>query len=208
MIGKDHPVYFLEPLFAREGALFHFSRYVYKPDSLLDDRELLTVAGSDLTIDWFEKQFESLEHDQELAIHSTVAMNGRALHIPMLDFATNHIGPMQLHRLQMFLPKRVFTNFAFYNSGRSFHAYSAHLLPPKDWYQFLGRALLVNPRDQAEIIDARWVGHRLIGGYCSLRLSNNSQQYKGMPKKVSIRALTEEQAIAPLDPREPIRAPY
>jgi hypothetical protein len=207
IIAEDHPFFFLEPLFAREEAVFHFSRYIYTPDSVFDEREPLDVLGSELSVDWLEKQFEMLRPDQELAIHSNVVIDGRTVHIPMMDFATDHIGPRQLYRLQTFIPPRIFANFAFYHSGRSFHAYSTHLLSPKDWYMFLGRALLINPRDDGHIIDTRWVGHRLIAGYCSLRLSNNSQQYKGMPKKVSIRVFTENNPVALPDPRDEIRAP-
>jgi hypothetical protein len=205
MIADDHPFFFLEPLFAKEGAVFQFSRYIYAPDSLFDERELFEVIGSDVTVDWLEGQFGTLKPDQELAIHSKVVIDGRSVHIPMLDFATDHIRPEELYRVRTFLPERVFATSAFYHSGRSFHAYSMHLLGPRDWYSFLGRALLINPRDDRQIIDTRWVGHRLIAGYCSLRFSNNSGQYKGMPRKVSIRTFTESKPVAPLDPRDHIR---
>lgn len=197
MITDDHPFFFLDPLFAREGAIFQFSRYVYTPDSLFDERELFEASGADLSVEWLENQLEELKPDQELAIHSKVVINKHTFHIPMLDFATDQIGPEQLQRVRMFLPKRVFATSAFYQSGRSFHAYSTHLLGPKDWHAFLGRALLINPRDGRQIIDARWIGHRLIAGYCSLRFSNNSGQYRGMPRQVSIRALTENKATVP-----------
>lgn len=205
MIANDHPFYFLEPLFVREGATFHFSRYVYTPDSLFDEREPLEVSGADLSVEWLENQLEDLKAGQELAIHSKVVIDNNTFHIPMLDFATAQIGPEQLHRVKTFLPKRVFVTSAFYHSGRSFHAYSTHLLGPKDWHAFLGRALLINPRDDRQIIDARWIGHRLIAGYCSLRFSNNSGQYRGMPRQVSIRALTENKAAVPLESDDYLR---
>jgi hypothetical protein len=205
MIAQEHPFFFLEPLFGKEGAVFHFSRYVYTPDSLFDGREALEVPGADVTVDWLEEQFRALKPDQELAIHSKVLVEGRTLHIPMLDFSTDCIGPEQLHRVRAFMPERVFSTSAFYHSGRSFHAYSNHLLGPKEWYAFLGRALLINPRDDRQIIDTRWVGHRLIAGYCSLRFSNNSGQYEAMPKKMSIRTFTENRLSQPLDPRDHVR---
>lgn len=205
MIADDHPFFFLEPLFGREGAIFHFSRYIYTPDSLFDERELFEVPGSDLTGEWLGDQFRALKPDQELAIHSKVVIDGRTVHIPMLDFATGQIGPEQLQRVRAFLPERVFVTSAFYHSGRSFHAYSKHLLAPKDWYAFLGRALLINPPEDGQIIDTRWVGHRLIAGYCSLRFSNNSRQYRAMPRKVSIRTFTDSRPIAPPDRDDHIR---
>jgi hypothetical protein len=197
MIAHDHPFFFLEPLFAREGAIFHFSRYVYTPDSLFDERDLFEVGGTDLSVEWLEDQFKALNPDQELAIHSKVIVDNHTFHVPMLDFATDQIGAEQLQRVKMFLPNRVFATSAFYHSGRSFHAYSTTLLGPKDWHAFLGRALLINARDNRQIVDARWIGHRLIAGYCSLRFSNNSGQYQGLPRQVSIRALTENKPAVP-----------
>jgi hypothetical protein len=196
MIADDHPFFFLESLFARRGAVFQFSRYVYTPDSLFDEREVFDVHGSDLSVEWLQRQIDQLNTDQELAFHSRVQIDGRTHHIPMLDFATDEIGPDQLYRARSFLPERVFATTAFYHSGRSYHAYSTHLLGPKDWHSFLGRVLLINPRDGNQIIDTRWIGHRLIAGYCSLRFSNNSGQYKGMPKRASIRTFMENRSTS------------
>jgi hypothetical protein len=202
MISGDHPFFFLEPLFGRSGAVFHFSRYVYTPDSLFDDRETFQMHGTAITVGWLEEQFASLKRHQELAIHSKVLLEGRTVHIPMLDFAVDRIGPEELDRIRAFLPERVFSTSTFYSSGRSYHAYATSLLGPKDWHVFLGRALLINPRDGEQIVDARWVGHRLIAGYCSLRLSNSSGQYRGMPKRVGIRALTESKFVRSPEPTD------
>lgn len=202
MIAGDHPFFYLEPLFGRGGALFHFSRYVYTPDSLFDERETFHVRGTDITAQWLEEQFGALKRHQELAIHSKVLLDGRTAHIPMLDFATDHMGSEELDRVRAFLPDRVFSTSAFYSTGRSYHAYSTHLLGPKEWYALLGRALLINPRDDGQIVDARWVGHRLIAGYGSLRISNNSGQYRGMPKRVGIRTLTESRLVRSPEPAD------
>ncbi|SRR6266478_3015198 len=199
MIDPDHPYFFLEPLFGREGAVFHFSRYVYTPDSLFDDRHLLELSGQDLTLDWLERSIRELKPDQELAIHSTVNIAGRTWHIPMIDFVAHQIEPRQLDRIRAFLPSGLFATFAFYHSGRSFHAYSTNLLAPKDWLGFLGRTLLINPPDGDQIVDARWVGHRLIAGYCSLRFSNNSHRYLGMPRRIGIRSIVENRVPSSAD---------
>jgi hypothetical protein len=206
MIDDGHPFFFLEPLFARDHATFYFSRYIYVPDSVSDERDVLLVPGSSISAEWVEEQMRTLKPEQELAIHSRVLIDGRTYHIPMLDFVTAQISAEQLYRVQTFLPSRVFKSSAFFYSGRSFHAYSSHLLGPKDWYEFLGRALLVNRRDDEEIIDSRWVGHRLIAGYCSLRFSNNSRQYMAMPRKVSLRAFEDNNYVETRVPREQIHS--
>jgi len=203
MISGDHPFHFLQAVFGRTNAVFEFSRYVYTPDSLLDEREIFEVSGAALSEEWLESQIGKLRSDQELAIHSRVRIAGRTLHIPMLDFAASEIGPDQLDRIRVFLPRQVFRTSAFYCSGRSFHAYSTTLLNPKAWSIFLGRSLLINPSDGETIVDTRWVGHRLIAGYCSLRLSNNSHQYRGMPRRIDLGASrAESPKYVPASPDE------
>jgi hypothetical protein len=51
-------------------------------------------------------------------------------------------------------------------SGKSFHFYGYSTLTPSQWLQFLGKCLLLVP-----ISDARYMGHRMIDGACTLRLS-------------------------------------
>lgn len=191
MIADRHPFFFLRKLFDRSGARFQFSRYVYTSDSLFDERETFEVAGTELTVEWLEAELGKLQANQELAIHSKVTIDGRTWHIPMIDFAAEQIGPQQFDRIRAFLPRPVFSTAAYYHSGRSFHAYSTRLLGPKEWHEFLGRLLLINPRDATEIVDTRWIGHRIIAGYCSLRFSSNTNQYRGMPRRIGIRAFVE-----------------
>lgn len=182
----NHPIDFIGPLLEKVGAEFNFSKYIYTPDSLLDHRDCFCVSGEQVNRDWLNRSIESLRKDQELAIHSCVKISGRNYHIPMVDFSID--GDMHLSvfdRMSMYLPKSLMLNMAFYNSGRSYHAYSTTLLSPKEWLEFMGRLLLINPRGGVDIIDTRWVGHRIIGGYGSLRWSNNSGLYKGYPQRIA-----------------------
>ena len=39
MISENHPFRFVQQLFSRDDAHFAFSKYVYTPDSLFDERE-------------------------------------------------------------------------------------------------------------------------------------------------------------------------
>ena len=52
----------------------------------------------------------------------------------------------------------------------------------------LRRAGIINQvllfRDGQEIVDSRWIGHRLIGGYSSLRWTNNTGMYRSEPSKI------------------------
>lgn len=188
MISQDHPFFFvLENIKSAQDITFHLSKYKYVPDSLLDEREVLAVSGREFTVDWVNAQIESLREDQELALHSRVTCNSRTFHIPMIDFSMPRgSSPDWFSRLQYYLPRRVLLNLALFMSGNSFHAYSSVLLSPKEWLEFMARLLLINRRGGDEIVDVRWVGHRLLGGYSSLRWSNNSGQYKAMPAKAAL----------------------
>ncbi len=183
MIGSDHPVEFLYPLLGKEDALFTLSKYIYTADSLLDERERMVISGKELTRTKVEQLIDSLRPDQELALHSEVVIGRRHFHIPMIDFSTATLPNDLFERMLRYLPKSIILNMAMYKSGRSFHAYSTTLLGKKDWYSFMGRLLLINQVGCAQIVDTRWVGHRLIGGFGSLRWSNNSGQHLGLPSR-------------------------
>ena len=187
MITEDHPYFFIEQIASdNKDAKFHLSKYKYTPDSLLDEREVLTVASGEFTQTWVDHQLSLLRNDQELALHSSVTIKNRTYHVPMIDFAfSTEPSPRVLDRIHALLFKSVFLTLNFYETGRSFHAYSTSLMTPSEWLEFMGRLLLVNPKgDRDAIVDTRWVGHRLISGYCSLRWSNNSGQYLRMPRLV------------------------
>lgn len=188
MISRDHPYFFLARVFATENAEFHLSKYVYDEDSLFDRRKSISVRGHQLTPEWVTWVISSLEPEEELALHSRITIKGHTFHIPMIDFATSEpLAANIADRIRFFLPRKVFLSLAFFDSGRSYHAYSTALLKPKEWLDFMGRLLLINPRGSQEIIDSRWVGHRLIGGYCSLRWSNNTGKYVRSPTSIGIR---------------------
>lgn len=187
MISEGHPYYFLAPLLKHEGATFHLSKYVYVSDSLLDERELIKIKSYLLTEQWLNSLLRSLESEQELALHSNVTIGGKTYHIPMIDFSIRNLSDVSaISRMRKFLPRKIMTNMGIFNSGRSFHAYANTLLPAKEWIEFMGRLLLINKPDIPNIIDSRWIGHRLIGGYCSLRWSNNSKMYLGIPRQLSV----------------------
>lgn len=187
MIGAGHPYYFLNDLLEKRNTIFQLSKYIYKADSLLDEREYVSICADEFTENWVNHTIHTLPGNQELAIHSKVTINGRTWHIPMIDFAVEGgLTSETVDRLRLFVPRMVVLNLAVFTSGRSFHAYSTSLLSPKEWLNFMGRLLLVNPRHGKEVIDSRWIGHRLIGGFCALRWSNNSGLYLGEPNRIKL----------------------
>lgn len=106
--------------------------------------------------------------NQQFALAVTSRMkllnSKRVLHIPMMDFSCD-ASLENLEKVQKFL-KKIGQRGVVLFSGRSYHYYGIDLLSKKDWLIFLGRCLLFT-----SYTDSRHIGHRLIDGYASLRIS-------------------------------------
>lgn len=188
MINKDHPFHLIQSILDNESH-YSLSKYIYLPDSLSDEREFFYPKGSELNECYISSLIDNLNSNQELAFHSNIKTKyGKNYHIPMIDFTIkNQITREAYYRLNNFIDKKIFQNMIFFSSGHSFHAYSTKLLTHKEWLSFMGSLLLVNSVDaQNSIIDTRWIGHRIMSGYGSLRWSNNSGKYLQIPKRFEI----------------------
>lgn len=189
MINEDHPFHFIKTILDNEST-YSLSKYIYLPDSLSDEREFFHPKGEELTTIYISDLMDSLNSNQELAFHSNIKTKyGKTYHIPMIDFTIkNEITREAFYRLNNFIDKKIFQEMTFFSSGHSFHAYSRKLLTHKEWLSFMGSLLLVNPVNaENSIIDTRWIGHRIMSGYGSLRWSNNSGKYLQLPKRFEIK---------------------
>nr|WP_174507148.1 hypothetical protein [Acinetobacter sp. Marseille-Q1620] len=186
MIDIDHPFFFLKDFFDSES-IYSLSKYVYLPDSLADDRIIFNVLGHDFNFEYINQMIHSLDIDQELAFHSKIKTKyGKTFHIPMIDFSSANLDIEIYYRLKNFIDYKILSNMLFFKSGNSFHAYSTKLITHKEWLNFMGSLLLINPPNSSiNIIDNRWIGHRIMSGYSSLRWSNNSGIYKTIPHKTN-----------------------
>ena len=185
----SHPIAFIAELRERLGdrLVLSFSRYTYKPRQRPDVRESFEVPLCEVTGRWLQRQLATLQPSQELALESRVRLQGLRRHIPMLDFRGLSKG--QLLAIADVLPDDYKEGLQVYFSGRSFHAYFPHLLTPRQWVKFMGSALLCNTPGSQKVIDSRWVGHRLIGGYAALRWSWNTPHYTSYPTRVDAETL-------------------
>lgn len=156
------------------------SRYHYIPQSFQDYRETIHLAISELNENIFLQMIMELPQDFELAINSRVITMGQVYHIPMIDFGYKGSSPLESQLLKEF-SSYWRMNFNIYDSGRSYHAYGDRLLTTQEWYQFMGSLLLLNKPSGFKLIDERWVGHRIVGGYSALRWSKNTSHYKKFP---------------------------
>lgn len=156
------------------------SKYQYVPQTLNDYRFEFLLPFYMLNENNLIEMLLSLEPENELALHSKVLINGMVYHIPMIDFGSKGASPSASETLKE-LCRYWNLSFNIYESGRSFHAYGNRLLTHEQWLQFMGSLLLLNKPSGYKLIDERWVGHRIMGGYSALRWSKNTSHYKKFP---------------------------
>jgi hypothetical protein len=166
--------------------IFEFSRYRYIPQQILDPRVVFNASGADVNTLFLASSLEKLEPGEELALNSRVIVRGRTQHIPMIDFVTDVFDKHLYETLRNYLARTVMKELMVYESGRSFHAYSLSLVSPRAFTHHLARCLLANLPNRPPIVDTRWIGHRLLAGYASLRWSCNSMQHIRYPKIVDL----------------------
>lgn len=194
---EGHPIQIVELLqrAASVNSRLSFSRYLYRPQSPFDERETFTVPLSEVDSEWLLSEISALKAGWELALNSIVeSERSRRFHIPMIDFAKTYIDTDDLVLMRRILGASLANDLAFFDSGRSFHAYGTRLVEPAEWRRFMGSLLLLNLPQSEPLVDSRWVGHRLVSGYSALRWSSNTQTYLQIPRRVS--------SIGPLGARE------
>lgn len=156
------------------------SKYHYVPQSFNDYRYEFSISVQNLNENTLLDMILSLEPEFELAMHSKVIIGNNIYHFPMIDFGSKGSSPAASETIRE-LCSYWNMSFNIYESGRSFHAYGNRLLTHEEWLQFMGSLLLLNKPSGYKLIDERWVGHRIMGGYSSLRWSKNTSHYKRFP---------------------------
>lgn len=183
LVSESHPIslvpQWLEAI--GEGWSASFSRYRYTPQTVEDERERFKVPLHEVTTSWLERQLEGLSPDYELAMDSVLTSGRRERHIPMVDFAAK---VAQQDDVISWVSQRLGVAVRLFDSGRSFHAYGTEPVSRRRWVQLMGILLLANMPDEPPLVDSRWVGHRLLAGYASLRWSQNSPRYLATPTSV------------------------
>ncbi len=183
---NDHPYSHIFKLI--NGSLdaeLEYSIYEYQPQSVFDKRTIGTVKVAEISSEWLAERINSLKGDEEFAFHSKIKQGKIIKHIPFIDLDCP-VEEIEFAKsaLRKVLPPYIFSGLQFYDSGRSLHAYGSCLLTRKKWVEFMGNILLANFPESLRVVDTRWVGHRLLGGFSSLRWSSNSGYYEKLPEKV------------------------
>jgi hypothetical protein len=184
-LASIHPLGFVHSLMDKYGdeLTLSFSKYYYRPNSVFDERETFEAPIFDVTTDWLESHVGGLRSNWELAMNSLVRdRRGRSLHVGMIDFIGQPSVSLVRSRVHEMIATKEAKDLVLYDSGRSLHGYLLTLMPPAKWREFLGRLLLMNFVDEDPLVDSRWVGHRLIGGFSALRWSSNSSVHASDPR--------------------------
>jgi hypothetical protein len=186
LLQADHPYWHVKAIAERHPQLLtlQLSYYVYTPQSLADQRRILEVPRHQfLHPPSVEQLLQSCRHNEEVAFHSLAKFaNGQSRHLPLVDMATDVSS--SLVDVNAFVQDGEFSGFTWYESGRSFHGYGSGFVTFGNWLVLMGKLLLCNPRVGSPLVDPRWVGHRLIGGYAALRWTWNTKQYLAGPKRL------------------------
>ncbi|WP_312629502.1 hypothetical protein [Scandinavium sp.] len=161
-----------------------FSKYRYKPHSFEDDREIFKIPIRALDRSSLFDMLIDLEDGQELSLNSNIHDYNNEYYLPLIDFGGKDSKSLEYSFREFCSYWNM--EFQIYSSGRSYHAYGNRLLTYSEWIKFMGSLLLLNIPGSSKIIDDRWVGHRILAGYSSLRWSKNTSQYKKYPTHVGV----------------------
>ena len=166
--------------------MFCISKYIYIPNTINDNRISLKIPKEQmLNEEFINITLNNLLPEENIAIHSNIYMNdGTMLHLPMIDMHTG--SKAHLEKVNSVLPHILRNEIKWYSSGRSFHGYGETLISHEEWVKLMGRLLLCNQTNMAPTVDPRWIGHRLIAGYASLRWTKNGEHYLAMPSQLQL----------------------
>ncbi len=162
--------------------------YTYRPRENTQDKKTSSLArlifhdfsksrlagekSEDITVDNLNHWIRILDEGQVLGIISDIKIarsyeeyySAHFHHIPMMDFRCLK-SPKNLARVKGLLRTIGEEEGVILDSGRSYHYLGVTPLNEKDWLMFLGKCLL------SELVDGRYVGHRLIDRCGILRIS-------------------------------------
>lgn len=187
MIPKSHPYWHVRSIVERHGGVVAVpvSYYNYEPQTVADNRTTWLMS----TEEFLDPQrvlaaLESTPAGQEMAVHSDLRLSsGKRSHLVMVDMSTS--SKAHLEKLRTFLGDNFFQTISWFASGRSFHGYGESMLLESDWVKFMGLLLLANQPRLEHTVDPRWIGHRLVAGYASLRWTKNTHHYLGLPTSLN-----------------------
>lgn len=172
----------MDPILASTDDLsFHLSKYI--DDDRAPQRVIIEIKKKKINAQTFEDIIGELKNNEELSILSIIKVNNNIFHLPMVDFLSKKRSSKSVD-VAYDIAKFWNMRFDIYDSGRSIHAYGTKLLSTPQWINFMGFLLLLNDKSGEKVVDTRWIGHRLMSGFASLRVTNHSGKHKSAPKYI------------------------
>ena len=113
---------------------------------------------------YLDKPEEKIWVHEALSVVSRVRTEYGYCHIPLLDMDLP-IAEASAAEAEEVARGLGINSGAIVDSGKSYHFWGLDLLSENQWLTFMSRALLLDR------VDSRWIGHRLIDGHASLRIS-------------------------------------
>jgi hypothetical protein len=139
-----------------ESALAH--------DAKPGDRQIM-LTSEEISAEKILDTISALPPGYGLAACSLVKLtSNRAAHIPMLDFRCP-CSKENAKAIERMLRLIGCQDGILVESGHSYHFYGTSLLSETEWIEFMGRSLLFAP-----IVDSRFIAHRLVDGWCRLKV--------------------------------------
>ena len=122
----------------------------------------------------------TLRPDQQLAVGSKVKLSsGKYAHIPLMDFSL-HKTPTNLEVVQQSLKDMRQSDGWILETGESYNYWGSILLTDEGWINFMGKSLYTgadgNKKDSLPIVDSRFIGHSLIRGCNTLRITTRANK--------------------------------
>ncbi|WP_428999587.1 hypothetical protein [Stenotrophomonas maltophilia] len=190
VIPPGHPYWHVRRVLASSGDVDRvtFSFYKYREREISDKRSVRHFSLNEFCDEGFVSTLiRGVPASQEMAFHGTVGCRGRLAVLPMVDMATGKIHKIQkIGHVGGFFESHLMQRINWYDSGRSFHGYGDSLISHEHWHKMMGLLLLLNAPGVEPIVDPRWVGHRLLAGYATLRWTCNSDYYVKMPELLAL----------------------
>lgn len=134
----------------------------------IQHREWHRLQWDDAALDKLIECIDKLPEDRALAVTSRVTLHDhRKRHIPMVDFRCE---PTQIYlqKITEWMSEIDDAGGVVLRTTNSYHYYGISLLTDRQWVKFLGHCLLLVPD-----VDVRYLGHRLMEGWGSLRISRD-----------------------------------
>ena len=140
---------------------------------------ITTITVEELRTAMQEGKYSALPPREVVSLTSFVVLANRSqAHLVLLDFA--YPSSVAGDRTAIEIVQALDLVGDLYDSGRSYHFVGATPVATSELISTLGRAALLSP-----LIDGRWVAHQLAQGYCSLRISHDTQRHPQPPRLIA-----------------------